>query len=522
MALRLSNLLEFDCFIEKAAYLDITMSSSLDTHLTLALLPQHHQLWLALSGGLDSVVLLDLVVRYCQSHYQALGETQRQRQAQSQESGSSSNLKVPALKVIHIHHGLSPNADQWALHCQQLCQDYQQRFDIEIECQVHRVLLDKSGNIEAQARQARYQVFSDALQQDDLILMAHHSDDQAETLLLRLMRGAGSQGLAGMPQQRPLGKGQLLRPLLNYSRQQLEVYANQQQLRWVEDESNASLEFERNYLRHQVMPLLKQRWPSTNRVLSRVGQNLSDSAELNRDLAELDLEKVRQGDNSLCCQALTELTQIRQTNLLRHWLQQGGMPELEQKQWQIVFVEVIAAREDAEPCFDWGGYQLRRFRNRLYLLKPCKDDLSQAQTSKIFNNPPTYHLADLPLGAEKLRLTLPGGEFVLCSMKYQPGQETGSACKKPVLLSLPNEGYLELRYRQGGEKICLPRRGTKVLKKLLQEADIPPWQRQHLPLLWWCNPAGKERLIAVADLWFEQDFISSDGAQGWRLNWQPD
>lgn len=506
------------------------MSLLSEPNIVLAPFPKYQQLWLALSGGLDSVVLLDLVVRYCQQQNQDLN-------------------------VIHIHHGLSANADQWALHCQQLCENYQTRFGINIECQVHRVQLDTSGNIEAQARQARYQVFSDALQQEDLILMAHHSDDQAETLLLRLMRGAGSQGLAGMPQQRTLGQGRLFRPLLNYSRQQLEEYAHQQQLSWVEDESNVSLEFDRNYLRHQVMPLLKQRWPSTNRVLSRVGQNLSDAAELNRDLAELDLEKVCHGEKSLCCQALVELTQVRQTNLLRHWLQKGGMPELEQKQWQVIFTEIVAAREDAEPCFDWGGYQLRRFRNRLYLLKPSRsksdlltssqDHVSLNQSSTCIDISKGYRLSGLPLSTASIHLVLPGGEWSLQSLSRQLSQqrdkaefELGANSSNKVRLKLPDSGHLELRYRQGGEKICLPKRGTKALKKLLQEADIPPWQRQQLPLLWWVSTDGKEHLIAVADLWFDRGFVmpdispefSPDIAQGvsqehgqaWQVCWKAD
>ncbi len=451
-------------------------------------LPQSQQLWLALSGGLDSVVLLDLVIQLCQQERRSL-------------------------KVLHIHHGLSPNADQWAEHCKDLCLAYSSM--VEIECQVHKVQLRQKGSIEEQARLARYQVFEQVLETDDLLLMAHHGDDQAETMLLRLMRGAGSQGLSGMPQQRSLGKGSLYRPLLSYSRQQLEHYAQAQNLKWVEDESNLSLNFDRNYLRHQIMPVLKQRWSRATELFCRISQNLSDTAELNRDLAMIDLQSVLKTDKGLyanevvCCQALEKLKEIRQVNLLRYWFQSQGMPELEHKQWQIIFQEVLAARIDGEPCFSWQGYELRRFRQGLYLLSPSDIPSNHTVLSdQKVRFPQVYDLAEHSAVKAFININIPHGHF--------------SLEKKANLihsgLVLPDEGWLELRYRQGGESIVLEKRGRRAVKKLLQASDIPPWLRQRLPMLWWVRNNDEAELIAVADLWFHKNFIAKTGTMGWQLN----
>lgn len=448
-------------------------------------LPQSQQLWLALSGGLDSVVLLDLVVELCQQERRGL-------------------------KVLHIHHGLSPNADQWAEYCRDLCLAYSST--VEIECQVHKVQLRQKGSIEEQARLARYQVFEQSLETDDLLLMAHHGDDQAETMLLRLMRGAGSQGLSGMPKQRSLGKGSLYRPLLSYSRQQLEYYAQAQSLKWVEDESNLSLNFDRNYLRHQIVPVLKQRWSRATELFCRTSQNLSDTAELNRDLAMIDLQSVLKTDKGLyagevvCCQALEKLKEIRQVNLLRYWFQSQGIPELEHKQWQVIFQEVLAARIDSEPCFSWQGYEVRRFRQKLYLLTPNQippKDQGGAlvQVIDLAKNAVRDDVVYLPLIMGRLKLEKK--EALVCSG-----------------LALPDNGRLEVRYRQGGESIVLENRGRRAVKKLLQESDIPPWLRPSLPMLWWVQNDGSAQLMAVSDLWLDKVFLAKKNATGWLLSFE--
>jgi len=326
------------------------------------------------------------------------------------------------------------------------------------------------------------------------------------------MRGAGSQGLSGMPKQRSLGKGALYRPLLNYSRQQLESYAKEQGLKWVEDESNLSLDFDRNYLRHQIVPVLKQRWSRATELFCRTSQNLSDTAELNRDLAMIDLQSVLKTDKGLyagevvCCQALEKLKEIRQVNLLRYWFQSQGMPELEHKQWQIIFQEVLAARIDGEPCFSWQGYELRRFRQKLYLLTPDrippKDrDVGLVQVVDLVKNAVKDDVIYLPLVMGRLKLEKK--EALVCSG-----------------LALPDNGRLEVRYRQGGESIVLENRGRRAVKKLLQESDIPPWLRPSLPMLWWVQNDGSVQLMAVSDLWLDKTFLAKKNATGWLLSFE--
>lgn len=444
-------------------------------------LPAHQQLWLALSGGLDSVVLLDLAAKWCKT-------------------------AAKSLQVIHVHHGLSPHADQWAQFCQQRAQHYQQQ-GVEVEIQVYKVQLDrKRSSLEQQAREARYAVFEQQLQPNDLILMAHHADDQAETLLLRLLRGAGSQGLSAMPAYRPLGQGQLYRPLLGVTRDQLVQYAVRQQLDWVEDESNQCLDFDRNYLRHEILPRLKHRWPACSELFSRAALNLADSAQLNHDLAMLDLQQVRCSTpfgEVLSCDALQILSKPRQVNVLRHWFRAQGMPELEYKQWSVVFDEVIHAKIDAEPCFDWQGYQLRRFNAQLYLLPPIAS----------FDANRCYPLATLPLPEVQTELYLPmeTASFRLIAGAFD--------AKTPVL-SLPESGRLFVRYRQGGESIVLAKRGRKLLKKLLQERAIPPWLRQRLPLLWWQPHEGEAQLLAVANLWVSAACMAPNRSCHWQLEWR--
>ena len=205
---------------------------------------------IAYSGGMDSHVLLV-----------ALAEL------------SSSRPNFPALRAVHVHHGLSPYADDWADHCQSICQN------LGVELVVHWVeVASHQASLERAARVARYQVFESVLKPGEILLQGHHQDDQAETLLLRLLRGTGVDGAKAIPAQRRLGAGEVFRPLLDFSREQLAQYARHQQLQWIEDESNQDTGFDRNYLRHQVLPLLQQRWPAASKVLARFAGSMTPPA----------------------------------------------------------------------------------------------------------------------------------------------------------------------------------------------------------------------------------------------------
>lgn len=252
---------------------------------------------IAFSGGLDSTVLLHLLAH--------LAKTEN----------------LPALSALHIHHGLQAAADAWPEHCQSVCDA------LGVPLHVVRVQVQRGASLERAARDARYGAFVDATQVDDVLLTAQHQDDQAETLLFRLLRGAGVRGLSGMPNQRPVGRGLLVRPLLAVTRAELEAYATENHLNWIEDPSNQDRQFSRNYLRHQVFPVLTERWPQAMASMARSASHLNEAQALLNELAQIDLAEANTvsdfawlGVPSLELAALAKLSAARQRNALSHWL----------------------------------------------------------------------------------------------------------------------------------------------------------------------------------------------------------
>ncbi len=421
----------------------------------------------ALSGGVDSVVLLHLAV--------------------------AAGLGQHGLRALHIHHGLHCEADRWAEHCRQLCAQW------HIELEVVRVRVGARGGVEAAAREARYAVFSQQLALGEVLLMAHHGDDQAETLLLRLMRGAGPRGLGAMPVSRALGAGRLLRPLLAYSRAQILRYADLQQLSWVEDPSNQSDRYDRNYLRHQVLPLLRQRWQGADQVLQRTAHLCSEADELNQALAAQDLACDEEAGPGLSCRLLQGLSLARQCNLLRYWLANSAIAMPARSQLLRIIDEVVGARGDAQPVLVLGDRQVVRYRERLYVRR---SDLSAAPQENLL----------LPWDL-KAALTLPRG--VLLAEHGREHETDRGQGQGQGQLQLPADARVDVRYRRGGER-CRPvgRSGSQALKKLLQEAGVPPWERPWLPLIY-CNG----ELAAVADLWVCEGFQAAGDGAGVGLTW---
>ncbi|WP_086480882.1 tRNA lysidine(34) synthetase TilS [Oceanospirillum sanctuarii] len=471
-------------------------------------LPDHNQLWLALSGGLDSVVLLDLAVQYCAS---------RQK----------------SLRVIHVHHGLSANADRWAEHCLNLCRCYRERLSVQgkfsvqesrsgqksrsvsVDCLVERVQLNGTSSIEEQARKARYRVFENCLEDGDLLLMAHHGDDQLETLLLRLMRGAGAQGLSGMPIERPLGLGRLYRPLLSYPRAELEAYAEEKRLSWVEDESNQSLEFDRNFLRHEITLRLKSRWPHLIKVAGRSAQVLADADRLNNDLAEIDLERVMLPAGSLSRLALLELSAARQRNVLRFWLQSAGILPPDYRQIMTIIEELVMAQDDAQPLFRRPQYEIRRYRDQLILQLTDESAFKEWGAEKAEEIAPADQTSDsdavsVSWSPDSLS---DGGTFSLVKegvgFQVEPVVK-GQIAQKAGALYLPVSASLRLALREGGESLRLPRRGNKALKKLLQETGVPAWLRGQVRLFWLETEAGKSHLIGAWSPLMTADAVGSE------------
>jgi tRNA(Ile)-lysidine synthase len=428
---------------------------SLETRLLAALDPwlDAPRWWVAFSGGLDSTVLLHLLVRLAERH------------------------RLPSLSAIHIHHGLQAVADAWPEHCRQVC------AWLGVVLQVRHVKVDVMASLERGAREARYRAFAEVLGEGELLLTAQHRDDQAETLLFRLLRGAGVRGLAAMPVCRSLGRGHLLRPLLEVSRDELESYACEHGLSWVEDPSNQSLEFSRNYLRHRVLPVMTARWPQALGNMARCAGHMREAQEMLGELAELDLAAARDACAfpwlalpSLALAPLLQLSPARQRNALRHWLEPlTGLPDTEHwAGWE----SLRDAASAAAPVWRLAQGELHRAGGRLWWL--AGEWLAQPRGPVFWASP-------------EQALSLPGNGRLLLA-----GQGA--------------EGPLQVRYRRGGEVLSLPGRGRRDLKRLLNERGIPAFVRGRLPLLY----RGDE-LLAVANL------PGLDGPLdgSWQLCWQP-
>jgi tRNA(Ile)-lysidine synthase len=354
-----------------------------------------------------------------------------------------------------------------------------------------KVDVKNSGRgIEDAAREARYAVFEQHIKSGDYLLTAHHADDQAETLLLRLMRGTGPRGLAAMAQQRSLGQGTLFRPLLNFSRAELEDHARAQGLSWVNDESNADDHYDRNYLRNQVMPLLRERWPAFAGKWQQTAELCAANESLIEELAAQDLVqadfKPALVGTSISLVYAESLSVARRHNLIRTWLRGQDLSTPEQQHLQQIGQQIINGRQDAETQVTWGDVSLRVYRQRVYALP----------------------LADLPHVPDS---SLEFAPTITLSSGFRFGFEHLESSDKPLLN--PNLPNFHLRFRQGGER-CRPagRAHSQTLKRLLQDYDVEPWLRESLPLVY----SGDE-LVAVADLWVCEGF-QAEGA-GFRLNY---
>ncbi|APV41052.1 tRNA lysidine(34) synthetase TilS [Pseudomonas frederiksbergensis] len=408
---------------------------------------------IAFSGGLDSTVLLHLLVH--------LAKTE----------------SLPALSAIHVHHGLQAAADAWPDHCQSVCDA------LGVPLQVVRVQVQPGASIERAARDARYAAFIEATQANEVLMTAQHRDDQAETLLFRLLRGAGVRGLSGMPSERPLGRGHLLRPLLDVTRAELEAYATEHQLSWIEDPSNQDHQFSRNYLRHQVFPVLTARWPQAVATMARSAAHLSEAQGLLDELAQIDLSHASTASDfdwlglpSLELAPLEKLSDARQRNALSHWLK--PLTTLPDSDHWSGWENVRDATGDARPLWRLAAGELHRAGGRLWWL-----------SGGWLRTPPS----PVSWAEPSVSLVLPDNGVLTLT-----GQ-------------IP-DGLLHIRYREGGEVMNLPGRGHRDLKRLLNESGVPGFVRGRLPLLY----RGKQ-LLAVANL----RGLDGSAKNHWRLHWQP-
>lgn len=405
----------------------ITLSS------TLRYLTEHSgRIILGYSGGLDSTVLLDLFAK--QTTPELIARTQ----------------------VVHVHHGLSPNADHWSEHCASQCKARNLSFKL-LKINVN---LSIDQGPEMAARTARYQAFSNFMDADDCLLTAHHEDDQVETFFLQLLRGAGIKGLSGMPVIKKFEKINIIRPLLKYSRSQLEDYARKNKLQWIEDESNFDTAFQRNFLRHQVLPLIHQSWQGFKTSVLRTQGLCQETQVLLEQIAAEDLIKVQvENTTKLPIDKLLMLSQERRNNVLRHWIALNNFRLPSQKKLQEIERTVLHSKADANPLVKWQGAEIRRYRNDLYLLEPLE---------------PFNATVCLAWDAKSV-LLLPNNLGNLDPGIYEK-----------VQIPLPSVNTkVTVRFRHGGEKLKIQgRTGHHDLKKFLQEQGVPPWRRDRVPLLY--------------------------------------
>jgi tRNA(Ile)-lysidine synthase len=415
----------------------------------------HANRWhIAFSGGMDSSVLLHALQRL------------------------SCMQKIPPLHAIHVHHGLMREADTWVGHCTQVCRALNVPLDIEY------VKTDQKASLERAAREARYTVFDKYMGENEVLLLAQHQDDQAETLLLRLLRGAGVQGLSAMPVQRPLGVGTLVRPFLSLSRRELLEYATVERLEWVEDPSNAQAVQDRNFLRNDVITRLRARWPQVSNAFARSAMHMTEALEILDECAASDLT-VGRGSTvfpwlslpSLDFEFICSLSDARQRNALRYWLREyTRMPDT--AHWAGWYA-LREASDSANPVWRLEGGELQRAAGRLWWLP----DVWLKNQGTACEWPEGKRTVDL---AENGQVILRGNDFP--------------------------EGKLAIRYRQGGEVMLIAGRGRRDLKRLLNERHVPPFLRGRLPLLY-CD----DELIAVANL----SGLDAVANGRWYFEWIP-
>ena len=402
----------------------------------------------AYSGGIDSTVLLHALCT------------------------SGNELPVVA---AHVDHGLHPQSADWAERCRR----YAGSLGIEFRAFCVAVA-DAGGGIEAAARDARYRVLRSIVAAGDCLLSGHHEDDQAETLLLNLMRGSGPAGLAGIGAAQPFGAGRLLRPMLGTGSAEIAAYAAEAGLDWIDDPANDETRFDRNYLRREILPRLRSRWPAAARQLRRSAALAGEASALLDDLADQDIAACGRG-HRLSITALRCLPAPRQRNLLRRAVRQAGLPPIPAARIEQALHSLVTAREDAGPLVCWDGGEMRRYRDELFVLAPAGQP--RAQAVMLF---PGCRPQSLGPGL---------GEIALVDCE-------GAGIDR----SLAAAG-LALRFRAGGERIRIAGGGaTKTLKNLLQESGVLPWMRMRLPMLF----AG-DQLVAVGDQWLSADHLSTPG-----------
>ena len=413
----------------------------------------------SLSGGVDSIVLL---------------------YALNQCSG-----KGCSIRAIHINHNLVKDSQSWADFCKKTCD----RIQIQIDIHSVKINTSEGFGIEAAARKVRYQKLRRSIQEREWLMTAHHQDDQLETILLRMARGTGVEGLQGIQKQFNFGRGKIIRPLLDVSKSEILGYAREKRLNWVVDTSNQETYFDRNFLRIKVIPTLKERWPAFSSSVSRLSDISTQTSTLLKELAEQDL-----GFNypvkNLDIEIFKNKSIGRVINIIRFLILKNEM-SVPSMQVLNSGVNTLLNSKSVNPSMVWDNYCIKRYLDKLYFLQ--QSELQPNQSNKLMN-----WSIDKPLILDE------NGSMLLATMTKGQG----------LSLKKCNKNF-DIKFRKGGESIRpVGHKITKKLKKLFQEDHILPWARDKIPLLY-----KKDELIGVGDLWFNQNYIASAEEDGFLVNW---
>ena len=414
----------------------------------------------SLSGGLDSIVLLHILHQIAREQIY--------------------------LRAIHFNHNLTEGSQSWAQFCKKICN----QLNVNLDIYSLKINLHEGFGIEAAARKARYQKLGESIHKDECLMTAHHQDDQLETILLRMARGTGIDGLQAIQRQFDFGQGIILRPLLDFTRDQIEDYAKRNKLEWIEDTSNKEVYFDRNFLRQKVIPIMKERWPSLPSSVSRLSKISSQTLILLKELAEQDLGK----DSSITelnIDVFNDKSNERVINMMRYLISRNKMSSPSMRVLNAG-INILLNDESINPSMFWDDCCIKRYRNKLYFLhaSQLKPNQNLEPENWKIKNP--------------LRLDNDGGLLEVTLVRGQG-------------LSLSKcDQNLTIRYRIGGESIKpVGHKITKKLKNLFQENHILPWVRDKIPLIY----SGTE-LIGVADLWIHDDYTASQNEQGFLIDWQ--
>jgi tRNA(Ile)-lysidine synthase len=422
--------------------------------------PGSRKYWIAFSGGMDSSVLLHLFYL------------------------NKDEIKQD-IEVLYVNHGLQKESSKWGDFCEEQCRLYGLTFTqllIKEDC-------PKGVSVEAWAREKRYSIIEEVMNESDVLFTAHHQDDQVETFFMQALRGAGARGLASMPIVKLVNDVFHSRPLLNYSREILQRFAEENNLIWQDDESNMDCRYDRNYIRHKIIPVVEERWPSYRETISRLINHQQEYKVLLDDLASNDLDHTQHNESMvLDLEKIKCLSDERQKNLILYWLSKSKLDLPGSRNLAQIILDIICSPVDKSPCVTWKNTEVRRYKNLLYASKKTQEhDITVELTWK----------PEQALNVLNETLTA------------KPGNGKGISKLKT------KDADFVIRYRRGGEKIHPNNmEHLKTVKQLFQEKSVIPWLRDRIPLVY-----INEKLAVIPGFCVDKSFSANLDEPSWDICW---